>query len=199
MPRATRGKDYTSVTAHQNSKDRAIALLNDQWPAITPPRTMASRGIDNASGTEDYILSVLQALFHIPKFIAWIQTHNISPTHNPCNPGPGGWQFFMRNLAAIPRPPIAMPFAHAMRIPCVACSMKELIAYYWGNGGLHPTGDPQHMFAHVNPTMIRPIAALGNIATLGQTGIGPGAQDPLVFYDLLLRACALSTDPYSPQ
>lgn len=192
MPPATRNRNYASRTPEQVGVDTHVALLANGWPAVTAPRTTSSRGIANVlTGNEQYVLVVLQALFHTPKFVAWVRTHNISPTHNPCRPNQV--QPLRHDLPTPPHPTSIYTAGYTyVNIPCVACSMKVLLDYYWGNHDLNPrTGEPLHMFSDPNPPPIYR-QALGNIISVGVWGMGAGKQDPMDFYNNLIQECVTS-------
>ncbi|CBX96883.1 hypothetical protein LEMA_P100140.1 [Plenodomus lingam JN3] len=171
-------------TARQCASDRiAKRGLKKSWPITR--RSRATRGLSRVGNT-CFMLSGLQALLHLPKFLNWILSHNTA--RFPCRPL---WEVGKALAAKFMRWEAEALNVHA----CPACVVKRFVEEYWGPALCQQVAPYAPLaFAHGHPVM-REIRALDRSLYALTSGAGNDAQqDPAEFQDRILVACWASTD-----
>lgn len=172
-------RPFPRRTRLQMKKDKYAKQVSDGWPSGVVKRTNKnSRGMHRV-GNGCYRISALQALLHLPKFMNWINDHNVTQRgkiHNPCTTATtmshNGNNFKV----------------HTVCRQCMACAMKDLIAYYWGEDNLDASGAPNPIPQH--DPILYPFERFATQL------FGADQSDPGEFQLQILRACRRSTRRY---
>jgi hypothetical protein len=173
------------TTAAQRRKDAAALRVERSWPITRP--SLRSRGLQR-QGVTCYLLSGLQALLHMPRFLNWLLSHN-SPQPAPPNRFP-----CRRRLQVEQALYTGEKAPKKSNLPgCPACIVKQFAQNYWGNVNLTADGAPRTWRSnHPDLAAIRALDRALYILTPGASA--SGLQDPIEFQDRILAACLASTD-----
>lgn len=109
-------------TQQQRDKDRVAKRMDNAW-RITRRRKLGS-GIENDTGVACYQNSVIISLCHLPKFVNWIRSHNVTKDNGNID-----WLCDEESIPAGER--------------CAACVLKDFVNLYWGNDGANALTIPQ--------------------------------------------------------
>lgn len=174
-------------TAAQQRKNRVAKAIDKSW-RITRTNT-SSRGLGR-QGNTCYVLSGIQALLHLPRFVNWISSHNSTQPDEtvmfPCRTPGQTEQELMSKLS--------LPGSTKLRLTnCPACIIKQLVQAYWDDVNTTNTDPPVAWQA--NHTQLRALRRLDRRLFPLTNGAGAMAQqDPAESQDRLLDACLASTD-----
>jgi hypothetical protein len=175
-------------SATQRAKDAAAKRVRKNWPITRVNRR--SRGLQRKFHNTCFLLSALQALLHLPKFLHWITSHNSTRRDGTINFPCRGLNDIVQDLTPDDE------WAESLKLRrCPACVVKQFAEAYWGNVDVAANGAPL-AWAHAYPEM----TALRDLDSQLYS-VAPGAahgnddqQDPEEFQGRILAACLASTD-----